>query len=321
MPTINDNLMVILTVSGISISVVGLIVEILALRSIKIRKPYWCRKMVRIISNGSPVIHNFSAIEGLKSIYKESEIENFSVVDIAFWNNGKEVIRSKSDVVGKEIKITASNGKLYHAWIVKETRYSDKKRLKDEVLRLITILKNNIKITIGIAKSGEVIVSPEYSDKFRFSATVSEGKETAHITFENVGRKKGAVIRLLTDCIKEKDIILNIEMEAGEKVRMHKLLTNYEKAWFAGLNMFLFATFSAIYIVTAILFTEQRFNVFIAFFLLSMPLHVSLIKSTGKLPKTLRPYFKDKSTPKVPKENQQASSADENKIHPHANPM
>lgn len=74
------------------LAIIGILLTIyFAAKSRRKKEPKYLMRTISLISS------NIKKIKFLNILYKKLEIENLSVTKLAFWNNGKETIRS-SDV-------------------------------------------------------------------------------------------------------------------------------------------------------------------------------------------------------------------------------
>lgn len=84
----------------------------------KRKTPSWACKLNVLFNNG------VSNVEDLEIKYKNFDVDNLSSVYLAFWNNGKETIKS-DEVVEKLVATVKEPYKIYFAEIVKTSRDSN----------------------------------------------------------------------------------------------------------------------------------------------------------------------------------------------------
>ena len=194
------------------LAIIGILLTIyFAAKSRRKKEPKYLMRTISLISS------NIKKIKFLNILYKKLEIENLSVTKLAFWNNGKETIRS-SDVAPKNpIQVTIkSDFRILSCDIIYQKNESNGFVLK------LSADKKNIIISFDYVDYLEGIVMQIYHTGNSSSDLVIDGHVMSYGRLSRNNRKLPFWLNLFSQYKKHID------------ARMHKIILGYT-AIFAGI--------------------------------------------------------------------------------------
>lgn len=187
------------------LAIIGILLTIyFAAKSRRKKEPKYLMRTISLISS------NIKKIKFLNIHYKKLEIENLSVTKLAFWNNGRETIRS-SDVAPKNpIQITIKNDfRILLCDIIYQKNESNGFVLK------LSADKKNIIISFDYVDYLEGIVMQIYHTGNSSSDLVIDGHVMSYGRLSRNNRKLPFCLNLFSQYKKHID------------ARMHKIILGY----------------------------------------------------------------------------------------------
>jgi hypothetical protein len=164
----------------------------LFLRSKKEKKPMFCIRSINLIGD------LYNKISGLEIYYKDNPVSNVFSTNIAFWNNGQEVINKNDISQTEKLRIVFPKGKILDKEIVTTTcnsiNFNIEQKNENELILSFDFLEKNDGAVVNLLHTSKSLKDIKFIGKIK-------GVKISSLSEKNGNGPKGSNRRNLMNLI------------------------------------------------------------------------------------------------------------------------
>jgi len=164
----------------------------LFLRSKKEKKPMFCIRSINLIGD------LYNKISGLEIYYKDKAVSNVFSTNIAFWNNGQEVLNKNDISQTEKLRIVLPKGKILDKEIVTSTcnsiNFNIEQKNENELILSFDFLEKNDGAVVNILHTSKSLKDIKFIGKIK-------GVKISSLSEKNGNGPKGSNRRNLMNLI------------------------------------------------------------------------------------------------------------------------
>jgi len=164
----------------------------LFLKSKKEKKPMFCIRSINLIGD------LYNEIGGLKVFYKDKPVSNVFSTNVAFWNNGGEVINKNDISQAEQLRVVFPKGKILDKEIVTTTsnsiNFEIDQRNENEIVLSFDFLEKNEGAVVNLLHTSKSLKDVKFTGKIK-------GVKIKSLSEKNGNGPKGSHRRVLINLI------------------------------------------------------------------------------------------------------------------------
>lgn len=164
----------------------------LFLRSKKEKKPMFCIRSINLIGD------LYNKIGGLEIFYKDKPVSNVFSTNVAFWNNGGEVLNKNDISQTEQLRVVFPKGKILDKEIVtttsNSTNFEIEQRNENEVILSFDFLEKNEGAVVNLLHTSKSLKDVKFIGKIK-------GVKIKSLSEKNGNGPKGSHRRILINIV------------------------------------------------------------------------------------------------------------------------